>query len=238
MVHQPTRGPRAETASPTPTNPRDWAVDLGVGTELPISVGGLLTVEVPHRWLLQLGLGVMPRAYADAIDSVLTQAGAYDAVVSNVVRNSLGNSLVLRVSGGIRPFANHGFELMGGYTLMTMGGSVAATDVVNAALLESGSSFQAPETLGAGVPLSATLHNIHASIGWRWLLADDHLVLRASLSYIQTLDSRVTVKMPESAPELAHYEALINDQLNTFLGPYFSKYAKAPTLGLSAAFRF
>ena len=70
---------------------------------------------------------------------------------------------------------------LGGYTLITMGGAVATSDVVNAVLAESGSSFQVPAGLAGDIPVSATLHNFHASIGWRWLLADDHLVIRALL---------------------------------------------------------
>jgi hypothetical protein len=33
-------------------------------------------------------------------------------------------------------------------------------------------------------------------------------------------------------------QVAVNDALNAFVGPYFTKYAKAPTLGLSAAYRF
>lgn len=230
--------PRVETPEKAPSKPRDYHFDLGVGTEAPISVGGILTAELPHRLLLQLGVGVLPSAYSDAIDSFLTKVGAYDTAVSAIVRRSMGNSLVLRASAGLRPFENHGFEMLGGYTLMTAGGSVATSDVLNAILVESGSSVQAPAGLGSEIPISATLHNVHATIGWRWLLADDRLVIRASISYIQTLSSHFAVTIPASASVLVPYQAAINEQINTFLGPYFSKYAKAPTLGLSAAFRF
>lgn len=224
--------------APPKAKPRDYHFDLGVGTEAPISVGGILTAELPHRFLLQLGVGVMPSAYVDAIDGFLTSVGAYDAVVSQVVRGSLGNSAVVRASVGGRPFADHGFEILGGYTLITAGGSVATAGILDAVLLQSGASFQVPAGFAADIPLSTTLHNFHASIGWRWLLADDRLVIRASLSYIQTVGSRIDVKIPASATEVVPYQALINEQVNAYLGPYFSKYAKAPTLGLSAAVRF
>ena len=125
-----------------------------------------------------------------------------------------------------------------GYTLLTGGGAVATADVLNAILTESGSSVQAPAGLGGDIPLSATLHNVHATLGWRWLLANDHLVIRASVSYLQTLASRIDVKIPASASVLVPYQGMINDQVNAYLAPFFAKYAKAPTLGLSAAVRF
>lgn len=229
--------PAAEKPAEVPAKPRATHFDLGVGTEAPISVGGVATLET-HRILLQVGAGIMPQAYAQAIDGFLTSVGAYDAVVSSVVRSSISNSFVLRTSLGVRPFSGHGFEILGGYTLLTGGGAVATADVLNAILTESGSSVQAPAGLGGDIPLSATLHNVHATLGWRWLLANDHLVIRASVSYLQTLASRIDVKIPASASVLVPYQGMINDQVNAYLAPFFAKYAKAPTLGLSAAVRF
>jgi len=227
-----------EQPAPAAKKPRETHFDLGVGTEAPISVGGVATLEVPHRILFQVGVGILPQAYAEAIDGFLTGVGAYDATVSSIVKGSIASSFVLRTSIGLRPFSDHGFEILGGYTLMTGGGSVATADVLNAILVESGSAIQAPAGLGGEIPIGATLHNVHASIGWRWLLADDHLVIRASLSYLQTVASNIHVKVPETATVLVPYEGQINEQVNSYLGPYFSKYAKAPTLGLSAAVRF
>lgn len=224
--------------APAPAKPRDYHFDLGVGTEFPISVGGVVTAELPHRFLLQLGLGVMPRAYSDAIDGALVKAGAYDAAVSGMIRNSIGNSMVLRASAGLRPFEDHGLELLGGYTVVTGGGSIATSDVISAILAESGVSVAVPAGVGAEIPVTATLHNVHASLGWRWLLADDHLVIRASISYIQTLGSRFSVKVPETATAILPYQGVINDTLNNYLNPYLAKYGKAPTLGLSMAYRF
>lgn len=228
----------AESREPAPRRPREFHLDLGVGTEFPISVGGVLTAELPHRFLLQLGAGVMPRAYADTIDGFLTSVGAYDAVISQAVRASLSDAFVLRASLGGRPFSAHGFEILAGYTLIKGGGSLSTAGALDAILAETGYPLQAPESLPADIPIGATLHNIHASIGWRWLVADDRLVLRASLSYFQTVASQVTVDIPDTATEVVPFEAEINEQVSSYLGPFFSKYAKAPTLGLSAAFRF
>lgn len=218
---------------------RDFHLDVGFGTEAPISVGGVVTAEVPGRILLQLGLGFMPHGYAYAIDGFLTSVHAYDQTVSNVIRNALGNSFVLRAGAGWRPFKDHGFEITAGYTLMTLGGATTAGDVINAVLAEGGSSQRVPaNAMSAEIPLSATLHNVHVSLGWRWLLADDHIVLRASLSYLQCLASNVGVSLANMGGQAAAAEGTVNQALNAYLGPYFTTYAKAPTMGLSAAYRF
>jgi len=59
-------------------------------TEVPVSIGGVVTAEVPGRVLLQIGVGFMPHGYAYAIDGVLTSIGAYDQTVSRLIRGSLG----------------------------------------------------------------------------------------------------------------------------------------------------
>lgn len=233
--------PAPERDEATPTAPRresDFHFDLGFGTELPISVGGVATAELPGRLLLQVGLGFMPHGYANAIDGFLTSVGAYDQTVSNIVRGSLGSSFVLRASGGWRPFAGHGLEIMGGYTLMTLGGQTTAAEVINAVLAEGGYGQRVPSGLNADIPLSATLHNVHVSLGWRWLMADEHLVVRASVSYIQCVAADVGVNLAGLGGQAAAMESTVNQGLNGFLNPYFTRYAKAPTVGLSAAYRF
>jgi hypothetical protein len=218
-----------------PRRQGDVHFDLGFGTELPISVGGVGTLELPGRLLLQLGLGFMPHGYANAIDGILTSVGAYDQTVSQLIRGSLGSSFVLKASGGWRPFEGHGLEILGGYTLITMGGATTTADIINAGLAESGSSQRVGTSMSQDIPLAATLHNVHVTVGWRWLMADDHFVVRASLSYVQCLASSMSVGLPAAQQSM---EAPVNQALNAAVGPYLTTYVKAPTLGLSAAYRF
>ena len=232
----PAPGPAPERDAPsaTPTaSPRSVQVDVGVATEFPISMGGYVGLEVPGRILLQVGAGVMPGAYSGAINGVLTSAGAYDATVGNFLQNALSNSFVLRLSGGWRPFPDHGLEILAGYTLMTMGGSTTEGDVINAALTEAHATQRVPAGSGVTIPLSATLHNVHATLGW--LLASDHLVIRASLSYLQCLAASVNVSLPSQGTAM---ETAVNQQLNAQVAPYFTSYVKIPLVGLSAGYRF
>lgn len=235
-AYEPAPVPDAPT--PPPASDEGAHLDVGFGTEAPISVGGVITLEVPYRMLFQVGLGFMPHGYAYAIDGVLTSAGAYDESVSQVIRGSLGNSFVLRGSAGWRPFKGHGFEILGGYTLVALGGNTTAAEVINAVLSEGGASQQVPTGLSGDIPLSATLHNFHVSLGWRWLLANDRLVMRASFSYIQTVSADFGVSLANLGEAGSAVEGGVNQALNGYLSPFFTKYAKAPTLGLSAAYRF
>jgi len=116
-----------------------------------------------------------------------------------------------------------------------MGGSSTTADVINAGLAESGSSQRVGTSMSENLPLGATLHNVHVTLGWRWLMADDHLVVRASLSYLQCLASSMSVGLPAAQQAM---EPAVNQALNAAVGPFLTHYVKAPTLGLSAAYRF
>jgi hypothetical protein len=210
-------------------------VDVGFATEFPISMGGYLGVELPGRLLLQAGAGVMPSPYTSAVNGVLSGVGVYDKTVGDLIQSSISNSFVLRLSGGWRPFPDHGLEILAGYTLMTLGGSTTEGDVINAALAEAGSSQRVQAGSGMTIPLSATLHNVHVTLGWRWLLAGDHVVIRASLSYLQCLAANVGVSLPSQGQAM---EAAVNQQLNAAVAPYFTQYVKTPLVGLSAGYRF
>ncbi len=231
-----TVAPAAPERDTTEAKPqRSFHLDVGAGTDVPVFVGGYVGAELPGRLLLQVGVGVMPAAYSGAINTVLQSTGAYDATIGGLVQKALGNPLVFRASAGWRPFTNHGLEILGGYTLIQMNGSETEGDIINAVLMEAGASERVPAGSGVTIPLSATLHNIHATLGWRWLLADDHLVIRASLSYLQCLGANVGVSLPGVGQAM---EATVNQQLNAFVSPYFTSYVKTPLVGLSAAYRF
>jgi len=206
-----------------------------MATEFPISAGGYLGLEVPGRLLFQVGAGVMPGPYSNAVNGALTSVGAYDSTVGAFIQNALSHSFVLRASAGWRPFARHGLEILGGYTLLTLGGATTQGDVINTVLAEAHASERVPTGAGTTIPLSATLHNVHVTLGWRWLLASDHLVIRASLSYLQCLAARVAVSLPSQGQAM---ETAVNQQLNTLASPYFTQFVKTPLAGLSAAYRF
>ena len=247
---RPRRRPRSEASRSSPRRRRGMSprrsrsraratstFDVGAATDYPISMGGLVTAELPGRVLLSLGVGFMPQPYAYSIDSLLVAVHAYDASVSQLIRGALGNSFVLRASGGFRPFRDHGLELYGGYTMVTLGGSANPVDVVNTVLAESGSSERISGTY-PNVGFGVTMHNVHATIGWRWLLANDHFVLRAALSYMQCVAASANVTVPSVSGVSSQMTAGVSDALSGYIGGYLTSYGKAPVASLSASYRF
>lgn len=228
--------PAPDAAKKAPKDEGSVSFDLGCATEVPLMVGGQATLELPYRILLQGEVGVLPAAYVNGIDSVLTGTGAYDATTSALVRSTLQNSLVVRVSGGLRPFSDHGFEVMGGYTLTSMGGGVSARAAVEGA---AGAVVPA-EIPDAQIQLQTTIHSLHASLGWRWIVAD-HFVVRASIAYLQAVGSSSSLVVPASvaaAPGVAARVDQVSQAVDSTLNTSFTKYAKMPVMGLSLGYRF
>ena len=130
------------------------------------------------------------------------------------------------------------WRALAGYTILTAGGSVSGTDVIDSFLQTSGSSDRYTAISSEGIPLRATLHNFHATVDWRFLLWSDKLVLRASVGYPQCFAASTTVTGTATRPIQAQIAAKLNSELAADLNPYFTEYVKAPLLGVSAAYRF
>lgn len=220
----------------TPPKESSVAFDLSVVNQVPVIIGAQATLEVPYRILFQTELGFLPSAYVNAVSSILASAGAIDQTVADLVRSSLGNSFVFRLSGGFRPFAAHGFEIMGGYTLVAMGGGVSGKQAISAV---TGAALPA-EIPDMEIPIRSTIHNVHVALGWRWVVAD-HFVIRASVGYMQAVASSSRIELPDGVPATAAVVSQLeqaNKTVDTTLNDTYKTYVKSPTLGLSMGYRF
>ena len=242
----PSVPPAAPIAGPDPTmaasatDPpaRSVLFDLGAGTYFPLMVGAEATVELPHRILVQASAGWMPSPYSNTTIDLLGDFGALTSSEQTLIKDAIQNAFAGRLSLGWRPFAKLGLEALAGYTILTAGGSVSGTDVIDSFLQTSGSSDRYTAISSEGIPLRATLHNFHATVDWRFLLWSDKLVLRASVGYLQCFAASTTVTGTATRPIQAQIAAKLNSELAADLNPYFTEYVKAPLLGVSAAYRF
>lgn len=209
-----------------------YSFDAGLGTVVPLYVGGQFVAELPHRILLSAEAGWMPGPYVDAVNATAQAFGAYNDVTADVVRSAISNSLVLRPSIGWRPFADHGFEVMAGYTLVMLGGSLSAIEAIEAA------TGQAVSAQGSSdIAIASVMHAFHVTAGWSWALAE-HWSLRASLGYLQVVASSTSMEVASSRVANRQGVAALERELDSYLNDVFTTYVKIPTLGLTLNYRF
>lgn len=225
----------SDLASPEPER-SPVAFDVALAAHVPLMLGGQATLELPLGFLVQTELGVLPGFSIDAVDSVLVSAGAYDEATSTIVRESLRDSFVFRLSAGMRPFPDHGFEFLGGYTLASLGGGVGARTAVEAV-----SGVAVPAAVpDVEIGVTSTVHAFHVGLGWRWLLAE-HFVVRASLGYVQAVGSSSEIEVPSELaqdPQVRAGVTAANAALDEKLDDIYTTYVKMPLLGLSLGYRF
>lgn len=227
----------SDRTTPPPLEPDpEVAVDLALAAEMPLMLGGQATLEVPYRFLFQGEVGVLPGFSIDAVDSALVGSGAYDATTSELVRNTLRDSLVMRLSAGWRPFPDHGLELLGGYTLVSLGGDVSARQAV-----ESIAGVTVPaEIPDAQIAIHSTVHSVHFGLGWRWVVAD-HFLVRMSLGYMQAVSSSSHLEVPAELAgnaTVTNGAAVANGLIDAKLNEIYTTYVKLPVAGLSMGYRF
>ena len=177
------------------------AFDIAAGTSFPLGLGPMLSLEVPGRILLQTEIGWMPPAYGSAIVGIISSVNE-TAFLTKVVEDALADSFVFRIGAGWRPFPSAGFEITGGYTMISTGADI--DPVIVGDVVDGDLERRIVALVTEKVPVTATMHNFHVALGWRFLAADDHLVIRTNLGYTQTLAASSSVELPEvpTDPEL------------------------------------
>jgi hypothetical protein len=208
--------------------------DLAVGTAFPLGLGPQLSLELPARILLQGELGWMPAAYGSAVVGIMSSVGEQDALLGPVVEDALADSFVWRLSLGWRPFPSVGFEITAGYTGLAVSGDIppqAIVDVITGFVDEDTVDLT---QLTEDAHVSTTLHNFHVALGWRFLAVDDHLVIRASIGYTQTVGSSSSLEMSQF-PEIA---SIVRPIFEERLDEIVRSDVKLPVLSLTIGYRF
>ncbi|MCA9623054.1 MAG: hypothetical protein KC731_28745, partial [Myxococcales bacterium] len=224
---RPTPDQLAEEEEPAPP-----FVDLALSAQAPLSLGAMAGLELPARLLVELEVGWMPPAFGSAIGGLVQSFGGFDSTIGQLVDEAFDDAVVVRASGGWRPFSSAGFFLFGGYTYVGLSGSITPAKIASVAG-DSFASQVAAQVITQDVNVSSQLHNFHVGLGWRWVVWD-HLVIRASLAYMQTLGSSSSVETPQ-APAVGNAATPIVDEE---LSAIYGTYVKLPVIGLAAGYRF
>lgn len=221
-------------APPPPGRPLDF--DIGGGTAVPVLIGAQATLAPTPRVRVQLEIGWMPPPYVEVVNTIVVEAGGHSAEAGDLVVDALQNSAVVRLSGGVRPFLSHGFELYAGYTAAFFGGGLSPRDSIEE---QTGEDFADPGGDSPGssqVPVHSTLQAFHVSAGWCWELPH-HLRLRAQVGYLQAFASSTTLDTERRSDLADAADGRVESALDRYLDDIYKSSVKTPVVSLTLATR-
>jgi hypothetical protein len=120
---------------------------------------------------------------------------------------------------------------MAGYTLVTAGGGIAASEVYSEA---SGENFDRADPQ---LPIGSTLHALHATVGWRWVLRE-HLLLRAGIGWVHTVHSRTDIGPDRNRRRDGPADRAIEAAERYMDDQVLQTYGFSPVVRVMAGYRF
>ena len=194
-------------------------VDLELGTELPISVGGTVSVEWPFGLRASTSLGYLPRAYVSLINEVVQSfPDSYDDETGDLIEETLQRSLIWRTHLGWRGWFGLYFDA--GYGLAALGGGTSSQALL-AALTGRMSVSRDGQTSEYAV--SSVLHMVDAEIGWKIVFSERFtfrtaLGVAATISASADVDAQFQSNRPQLVAEFERFsEAYLVDTYETYV---------------------
>lgn len=219
--------PEEVSADASPWSER-VGVDVTLGTAFPLDLGVRAQLALPHGLALRLGVGWMPPAYVDSINTFCVGVAWYDQVTADLITAALENAAVLDAGIAYQPFEHEGFEVSASFIGAALGGGLGATEAIEAV-----TGRMVDRSRGATVPLSATAVGFRVGVGWRFVI-ETHWLVVVSLSYLQLVASEVWIAGDRSSGATQAASAA----LDAYLESYITTYVKTPLLGVEVGYRF
>lgn len=205
---------------PPPGPPDDVRFELLGGSLAPIDTELTGRVVVLDTVFLSLSLGV--GTYGDAAYALATSMGA-SADAAQLAHDLTSGLLSMRVGAGVRPIPGEGLELAVSYALLSHDLRLRAPTVTSATGIETEGSF---------VASAATLHAVHAEIGWTFRLLD-HFLVRPAVGWLHVLDAQLSFDDTGTAYPDQALDALAEDWIG-----YAEQWGMTPTVSLSIGYLF
>lgn len=208
-------------------------LDLDFGTDLPLSVGGSLRLELPSGFHASTGLGGLPKSYVSMINGVVVAFGGYDDATATLVEDALQSSLVWRSHVGyIWP---RGFYLDVGYTLGALAGGSSTQDV-----LETSTGLaRTRDESDRRYAIESVIHLLDIEVGYQHEFLE-HLVLRVAVGFAATVASRTRVEQQFAVDNPAAQPRVDNIERASarYLDGIYTDYVHTPVLTVAIGYRF
>ena len=219
---------------PTSAVANDVRVDLEVGTELPVAVGGKLIARWSKGLRLTTGVGYLPRAYVALINEAVQQfPSSYDASTGDLIEETLQNSVIWHTHLGWQ--TKGGFYVDAGYRLAALGGGTSTEALLIATTDWEGGNG---ENASSNYAVSSTLHMADLEVGWHTDI-DDKWSIRGGIGITATLAASATVDA-ENIPTGRTRQRFIREFeafSERYLVDTYTEYVITPVVTLGIAYR-
>lgn len=216
---------------------RGWHLDLEAATNMPIDMGGRLTLEVPGGFQLGTSLGSMPFFFTDAINAVAVGAKLYDQSTALILKTSLQNSLSWRLHLSWRPHPKSGFYMGMSYGLLVLNGKLAGTSIADA--VDTGSLSTLVRSLSFNI--NSTLHMLSGEIGYQFHFFRDLMSLRLAVGFTGTIAASTKIQSAVSSSTSAQIRTAVQNASNTAAASFdtmYKSYVLSPVVTIATGFRF
>ncbi|HEY6562179.1 MAG TPA: hypothetical protein VI072_33155 [Polyangiaceae bacterium] len=214
---------RGHTRSEDAENFRDqWMVALSLATHAPVDLGLELAVETPIRLRFLAGLGYVPSGYLSVITGALVGADALNDESRTLIEDGFESGRAWRLGIGIRPFKNFGAYLDGGFSHLSVSGSIDANEARELTGVRLSTSYKVKSSLSAWF----------LELGYQGLIAD-RVLLAFGFGVMRSINSRTSAD-PTGQPSAT--ESLFDDAATNAADDAIEKYGIIPTLNLRLGF--
>lgn len=207
-----------------------FSLSLGAGTVFPVNFEASIGLRVYKYFGLELGMGTMPPFYVSTINAIATAAGWYNDTTARILSQSLRWPMTVRVRLIGYPLAGLklGLYIHLDYVLAALGGGISSSSYFSEA---TGENFA---DAGKEIPVSSTLHNLSAGVGWLFELPRD-FQLGLELSFFGCLNasSKVTVTSQRGRALTA-----LSRAGEAYLNDVYTSYVLLPVFNIYFRYRF
>ncbi|MGB0592160.1 MAG: hypothetical protein ACPGU1_20955 [Myxococcota bacterium] len=223
-------GPKEAQAKDSP-----WHLQVGLGTDFPLHLGGQLSVEMPAGLQLSTSIGHLLTSYVEVINAIARSFDAYEQETADLVLASWRDALVWRLHAGWRPLEEWGFFVEAGYGLVTLGSLVSGGDLVTVLEDDIRELLDEDALRYVQYDLTSTLHMLDLEVGWRWVL-DSGWYFRVGLGVAATLVGETEIA-PAGQRTETEQDAVISEGVRVHLNAIYRNHVHTPVVSLSAGIR-
>jgi hypothetical protein len=207
-----------------------FLIEPEIGTSVPVSIGGKISVFSPARIGIRVGAGFVPSGYVSLANNISLAFGAYNDATADLIRAAAANALYVSTQAVYRFGLRSGFEIALGYSYLSGSGRSATVTLIEAA---TGRSFpSAPGTSEA--ELHSSTHNLNFDVGYRWSIRD-RWQLGVAVGLVKPFASSSGANIETLGP-IAN--KVIDQAVDEYLSDMYRSYVYIPTVSVSVAYPF